>query len=137
MSSTNITLSGLLGPLEARVMEVMWARREGTVREVRSVLQGGTDLAYTTVMTILGNLAGKGLLLRTPQGKAYRYRVALTRDEFLARAVGRDVSQLLDRYGELAIARFVEAAADLDPALLERLRDLAKKPTDRINRKRK
>jgi len=118
----------LLGPLEREIMDLLWERREATVRQVLDVLQARRSVAYTTVMTIMSNLARKGLLKRIPQGKAYLYEVALTRDAFLARKSQEAVSDLLARFGDLAVARFVEVVSHLTPEEMERLRRLAKRP---------
>lgn len=118
-------LSGFLGPLEREVMEVMWELDEATVRQVVNLLQTRRTIAYTTVMTIMNNLVTKGLLKRTPQGKAHLYMVALSREEFLVKASQEAVSDVLNRFGDLAIARFLEAVAKLKPEYLDRLRQLA------------
>lgn len=68
-----------LGKLEAAVMDVMWsADRPMTVREVRDRMPG-RDLAYTTIMTVLGNLFQKRMLTREEVGRGYSYRPALSR----------------------------------------------------------
>ena len=53
-----------MGALEAEVLDVLW-RADGPVTpaDVRTAM--GTDLAYTTVMTILVRLWEKGLTERT------------------------------------------------------------------------
>ena len=53
-------------------MEVVWRLGRATVRQVTHKLDT-ERLAHTTVMTIMNNLAGKGLLGRSLQGKAYSY----------------------------------------------------------------
>ena len=116
--------SHLLGPLESEVMGVMWEIERAMVRQVLAILQERRSIAYTTVMTIMNNLVNKGLLQRTPQGKAYLYRVALSREAFLRRASEEAVSDVLARFGDLAIARFLEMSAKLPPEDLERLREL-------------
>jgi predicted transcriptional regulator len=120
-----LDFSGLLGPLENEVMDVMWEMDQATVREVVDRLRQRRSIAYTTVMTIMNNLVAKGLLNRLPQGKAYLYRVALSREAFLRRALEEAVSDVLARFGDLAIARFLEVAAGLPPDDLERLKPLA------------
>jgi predicted transcriptional regulator len=125
-----VDFSGLLGPLESEIMAVMWEVERATVRQVVAILQERRSIAYTTVMTIMNNLVTKGLLKRIPQGKAYLYKVALSREAFLRRASEEAVSGVLARFGDLAIARFLEAAAKLPPEELERLKELAKgRPT--------
>ncbi len=85
--SGDYRLHKLLGGLEAEVMERMWLRNEATVRDIAKELQQKRPLAYTTVMTVMGHLADKGLLTRRARDKkTHIYRVTLTRDEFLARS---------------------------------------------------
>jgi len=129
-------LSGLLGPLEREVMEVMWEMDQATVRQVVNLLQERRAIAYTTVMTIMNNLVTKGLLKRTPQGKAHLYNVALSRQEFWKNASEEAVSDVLNRFGDLAIARFVEAVAKLRPEDLGRLQQLAEEDAKQPNPKK-
>lgn len=110
----------LLGPLEAEVMAVLW-RAGGPlpVREVAAQLNTGRDpaLAYTTVMTVMSRLAGKGILARSRSGRRFVYApVAADTAEIAVRGV-------LAEFGDAALARFVERA-ELDPGLRERLRRL-------------
>jgi len=55
-----------LHELESEIMEEMWARGEATVRDVQQALnaRGGKVRAYTTVLTVMTRLDGKGLLVR-------------------------------------------------------------------------
>jgi predicted transcriptional regulator len=120
---TVVLTSRPLGPLENEVMEILWARNEATVREVLQLLQEERSIAYTTVMTIMNNLAQKGLLEREPQGKAYRYRVALTKEAFRERAFQQAMSEVLERFSDVPIARFF-TAGDLKPEEMRLLRQL-------------
>ncbi|HLV58771.1 MAG TPA: BlaI/MecI/CopY family transcriptional regulator [Natronosporangium sp.] len=79
-----------LGELERAVMEVLWARDApadptdgATVREVADAL-ADRKLAYTTVMTVLDRLAGKGMVVRHRDGRAWRYRPAAPREAYIA-----------------------------------------------------
>ena len=110
-------------------MEVMWRLKSGTVRQVLGDLRSRRDLAYTTVMTIMNNLAGKGLLTRAPLGNAYVYKAALTREALLAKRSQEAVSDVLARFGDLAIANFVKAMESLPPERIERLRRLVEPPS--------
>jgi predicted transcriptional regulator len=73
-----------LGALESKVMDVLWnASSPLSVREVHDSLITTTDLAYTTVMTVLDRLAKKHILLRDRDGKAWLYRPAASREQLL------------------------------------------------------
>ncbi len=78
-------LSGL-GWLEADVLRVVWDRSEVTVRDVYEELRENRRIAYTTVMSVLRNLATKGLLKQDKSASAYVYRPKVT-DEEVARGI--------------------------------------------------
>lgn len=109
-----------LGPLEVAVMETMWTRGEGNVRDVIDRL--GRPLAYTTVMTTLDRLYKKGLLARRKSERAFIYSAALTREEWDHKRTGDFVAGFLSH--ELLISCLVEAVGQHDKALLD---DLEKK----------
>lgn len=66
-----------LGPLELQILGLMSASEAKSVSEVQKQLElAGTDLAYTTVMTVLTRLFNKGHLKRTKSGRQYLYLIA-------------------------------------------------------------
>src|SRR3954454_4320848 len=74
-----------LHPLEAEVMEELWARSEATVGDVRTALnaRGGKVRAYTKLLTVMTRLDAKGLLVRRRAGRLDVYAPALSRDAYL------------------------------------------------------
>ena len=116
-------LDGLLGPLETEVMEACWELGETTVRDVHEKLAKRLDLAYTTIMTTMTRLAGKGLLKRDTTGLAHRYRPALSRDEYASSTVHNVVDWLVNSFPEPAMSYFAQVVGDGDPGALEALRD--------------
>jgi predicted transcriptional regulator len=65
-------------------MDVLWDRgRPATVRDVVDTLHSRA-LAYTTVMTVLDRLAGKGMVRRERAGRAWSYRPAAAREAYIA-----------------------------------------------------
>jgi hypothetical protein len=57
----------VLGPLEGRIMRLVWTSSVGPEFVVRDIQTLVPELAYTTVMTTLRRLAEKGLLLAEAQ----------------------------------------------------------------------
>ena len=110
-----------LGPLESRIMELLWEQGESTVRSVAERLTYPRRPAYTTVMTIMSRLVEKGLLRRRSAGRAYVYRPAKTREEFLAAASRSRVRELVRDYGDVALAHFVREIEQADGERLKRL----------------
>jgi predicted transcriptional regulator len=95
------------GELEAAIMELLWdAGTSRLVREVVAELQPARVLAYTTVMTVMDNLHRKGCLTRERDGRAWRYRAALTRQAYAGRLMNDALHSSSDRAG--ALAHFVE-----------------------------
>lgn len=120
-------LRKILGDLEADVMETIWASGPGatiTVREVHKVLQPSRGVAYTTVMTVMGNLAKKGMLLVEKDLHAHRYTTRQTKEEFTRSAVGTIIDQLLNDFAEPALAHFAESLEQGNPEKIRLLEAL-------------
>ena len=65
---------------EAEVMDVVWGRNYVTVHDVVEAI--GRDLAYTTVLTTLKILEGKGIVRRGKKvGRAFTYTEKVSRDQ--------------------------------------------------------
>jgi predicted transcriptional regulator len=110
----------LLGPLEQRVMAVLWKAGEPlTVRQLLERLnhRRREPLAYTTVMTVMSRLAEKGALRRQRRGRGYAY------EPTAADPAGLAVQSVVREFGDAAVAQFVDQARD-DPELLRRLERL-------------
>lgn len=116
-----------LHSLEAEIMEELWARSEATVREVQEALnaRGGKVRAYTTLLTVMTRLDGKGLLVRRRAGRLDVYAPAMTRDAYLRSRAEAEVAALVEGYGDLALAHFARHIETLDAERLEKLRRLA------------
>jgi len=109
------------GPLEMRLLELLWARATAaTVREVQRACSG---LAYTTVMTTLDRLYRKRLLLRERAGRAFVYAPRCTRDELLSEMMSGHVSDLLgaSKHSGVILSTLVRAVRETDAALLDEL----------------
>ena len=116
-----------LGVLEAAVMRVAWRVGPVTVRDALSALNAdrARPLAYTTVMTIMGRLAEKGLLRRTRVGRADLYEPSQSSDGFLRELSRRRIRSLIEDFGDLAIAEFYAELDQVDPEQRRRLKRLA------------
>jgi predicted transcriptional regulator len=113
--------SSVLGPLETRLLELLWKqRRPATVRHIRRALP---ELAYTTIMTTLDRLYRKGLLLRDKDGRAFAYAPRYTRAELLSELISGHVANLLGaaEEGTVLLSTLVRAVGRTDAALLDEL----------------
>src|SRR6266581_3415706 len=93
------------GELEAAIMDRAWsADRPLLVREVHGSLR--PERAYNTVLTVVEILYRKGWLSREKEGRAYRYRATVTREDYTAGLMGEALDASTDRAATLR--RFAE-----------------------------
>ena len=108
------------GPLEAEVMDAVWATGAPvSVREIVDTLNAGRTepLAYTTVMTVMNRLADKQALSRSPAGRSYVYEATAPDPAGIA------VKNVIRTYGDEAVAHFVDQARG-DPKLRRRMEQM-------------
>lgn len=109
----------LLGDRELEVMSILWELGSGTVTEVREQLP--TDLAYTTVLTILRNLEEKGFVSHEAEGRAHRYAPRVARNMARRTALTRLLNTLFQGSPEQLLAHMVaDEAVSIED--LQRLR---------------
>src|SRR5439155_7212438 len=67
-----------LPPLELECMKMLWTLGQANVHGIRAGMLASRSLAYTTVMTIMGRLARKGVVERRKQGRFHIYRALVS-----------------------------------------------------------
>ena len=96
-------------PAELRVMKALWEIERGTVAEVRAELaRRGQDLAYTTVMTLLGRLAAKNAVVVDKTREPFLYKPAFRRENVLAERLREFVRDVFDGQADSLVLRLVE-----------------------------
>jgi predicted transcriptional regulator len=107
-----------IGELEHQLLTAVWQSDRGlTPAEALDALGG--SIAYTTVLTVLTRLSQKGLLHREREGKAHRYKAAVSEADWVA---GRMRAALdVASNHELAMSRFVGSLTAGDAAALREL----------------
>lgn len=122
----------LLGPLELQIMEILWARGESSIHDVVTELNKNNEYAYTTIMTVMSRLAEKGILSRIKSGRLHQYSPAFTPEEFIRNKSSQAVKEVLDDFGDTAIAQFVDNIK-LNPKSLNALKQFV----EEVNREGK
>ena len=98
-----------LGGTEMKVLREVWALGQATAREVHDRVLTRRRVAYTTVMTVMKNLAEKGYLRYEADGTAYVYSAARRPED----VQGSVLSGILDKV-------FGGSAASLIQTLVQR-----------------
>ncbi|MDG4767953.1 BlaI/MecI/CopY family transcriptional regulator [Solwaraspora sp. WMMD406] len=120
-----------LGDLERAVMDVLWDRDPTagpvTVRDVAEALRE-RDLAYTTVMTVLDRLAGKGMVSRERSGRAWHYQPVASREAYIAQLM----LDALDLAGsrDAALVRFAKSVTGTEAEVLRTALTEQARPAD-------
>ena len=66
---------------ELQIMKVVWELEAATVKEVCNALSQQRRTAYTTILTLMGILEEKGVLIHQRSGRAYCYRPLLSKEQ--------------------------------------------------------
>lgn len=121
----------VLGDLEARVLQVMWAL--GAPMPARAVYEQVVEehpVAILTVITVLNKLVAKNILAREPQDGLLHYWARMTEEEFTAHVSRRVVEGVLAFNPDAVAASLVDVLAERDP---EQLADLARRIRRRMD----
>ena len=104
-----MTRSPDLTAAELRVMKALWEVGTGTVAEVRAELsKRGQELAYTTVMTLLGRLATKRAVVADKTREPFVYRPVHRRESVLRDRLREFVREVFDGQAESLVLNLVE-----------------------------
>ncbi|MDQ6781022.1 MAG: BlaI/MecI/CopY family transcriptional regulator [Candidatus Eremiobacteraeota bacterium] len=125
--------AALFGPLEAVVMDVVWAREHAvTVGDVADALaRRKPTLAYSTIKTILTNLVDKGYLSKRSIGRANEFAAKKSKAEFQGEVIGGVVNSLLRDYRNPLLSHLAAELADDPGSIAEFERLLAQRRKSR------
>lgn len=105
------------------VLNHVWDLGQGTVADIRAQILKKRKIAYTTVMTVLKNLADKGYLSYTVEGNAYVYRARRSQDDVRRNLVSDLVGKVF-RGSRLAMVQTLVEDEQLGEAELEQIKRL-------------
>ena len=95
---------------ELRIMKVLWKLGTGTVRQALEVLGDarGDKPAYTTVMTMMNQLADKGALGVDRERQPFVYTPAVRKDQVQRQRVTQFLQQVFDGRAEDLVLHLAE-----------------------------
>lgn len=109
-------------PAELEVLKILWDRvQPASVRDMLEALndQAGPPRAYTTVMSLLNVMTDKGLLNRTPHGRAFLYEPAIGRDRTLAALLDETLRRVFDGSASQLVAHLLDRSTTTAEELAE------------------
>ena len=119
-----------LGGTEMEVLRAVWALGRATAREVHDRID--RDVAYTTVTTVMRNLADKGYLSFERDGATFVYAAARPADEVRGSLLSTVVDKVFGGSARTLIQALAghESLSDSEQAEVRRLLDQLGPETD-------
>ncbi len=114
-------LNRFFGPLEAKIMDVLWNDVEMTIKDVQQVLEQEKLTNFNTVMTVMNRLVDKGILQKRAEGRSSMYKPILSRAEFLNTQSKEMTNELMDEFGSVVVSHMLDALEDVDDDLVAKL----------------
>jgi predicted transcriptional regulator len=87
-------MSERISDAEQAVMEVLWKEAPLTAQDVVDRIGPVRNWSPATVRTLLGRLVGKGVIAHETDGRRYRYRPCLRRDDYVEEEARRMIDRL-------------------------------------------
>ena len=112
---------------ELDIMAVLWEHGPSTVAEVRAQL--GNSVSHNTVATMLTILENKGRVDHVEEGRAFRYRALVDREEAGRSAISRITDTVFGGSAEAILLHFIRDRR-LSREELERLRAILDESLD-------
>ncbi len=117
-------LRSVLGFLEAEIMDVVWERKEISVRDVRDALLHKKEYSFNTIMTVMNRLVAKRLLAKRQTDGSFAYVATVGREDF-SREVTRSIATAIVQGGSLfQAAAFVEVLKEHSAEDLRKLQEI-------------
>ncbi len=107
---------------ELEILNVLWDRREATVREVQEAIGKTRVAGYTTVLKLLQIMTEKRLVVRDEAARTHVYQAAYTQDQTQRQLV----TDLLERAFDGSAAKLVLQALAASKTSPEELAEIKK-----------
>ncbi|MGE7918862.1 BlaI/MecI/CopY family transcriptional regulator [Viridibacillus sp. NPDC093762] len=114
-------LNRFFGPLEAKIMDILWNDVEMTIKDVQQILDQEKLTNFNTVMTVMNRLVDKGILQKRTEGRSSLYKPVLSRDDFLNTQSKEMTNELMDEFGNVVVSHMLDALEDVDDDLVAML----------------
>lgn len=114
-------MNRFFGPLEAKIMDILWLHAELSIKDVQKKLEQDKDLNFNTVMTVMNRLLDKGVLTKRIDGRTSLYRPIHSREEFLDIQSREITHELMEDFGPLVVHHMMDALDEADGDLIRML----------------
>lgn len=114
-------LNRFFGPLEAKIMDILWNNEEMSIKDVQKALEKEKCINFNTVMTVMNRLVDKGILQKRSEGRSSVYKPVLSRVDFLNAQSKEMTHELMDEFGNVVVSHMLDALENVDEDLVAKL----------------
>lgn len=118
---------------ERAILEVLWKKKEASVRDVTEELSKKKPVAYTTILTMFKILDRKGLVKHRTEGRAFIYRPTITRGDARKQALEHLVRQFFNGSHDVLAQHLIDEH-DMDLAELKSLQQKVRSTSHKENK---
>lgn len=79
---------------ELEILQVLWDKKNATVREVHEILSEQKEAGYTTTLKLMQIMHEKGLVTRDDSSKTHIYQPAISREKTQQHLLGKMMNGL-------------------------------------------
>lgn len=114
-------LNRFFGPLESKIMDILWNRNESSIKEVQLILEKEKPINFNTVMTVMNRLVEKNILTKRLEGRTSLFKPLTTKEDFINNQSKKLTENLLDEFGGLVVNHMLDSLKEVDDNLLQKL----------------
>jgi predicted transcriptional regulator len=114
-------LNRFFGPLESKIMDILWDGNEKSIKDVQQKLENEKPLNFNTVMTVMNRLVDKNILTKRLEGRTSLFKPVKTKEDFISFQSKKLTDNLLDEFGGLVVNHMLDSLNDVDDNLLQKL----------------
>lgn len=114
-------LNRFFGPLEAKIMEILWDGPEMVIKDVQKKLELEKKVSFNTVMTVMNRLVDKGIITKRTEGRVSLYKPVLSKSDFLENQSKELTHELIEEFGSVAVSHMLDALEEADEDLIDKL----------------
>ncbi|MBD3920472.1 BlaI/MecI/CopY family transcriptional regulator [Paenibacillus sp. PR3] len=118
-------LNRFFGPLEAKIMDLLWSSEGMSIKEVQSILNKDNPISINAVTTVMNRLLEKGHLTKalvgTGRTQAARFSTVQSKEQFLSEQTKAVSQGLIQEYGSLVVSHMIDALEDVDQEMIAKL----------------
>ncbi|MGG1675421.1 BlaI/MecI/CopY family transcriptional regulator [Neobacillus sp. NRS-1170] len=114
-------LNRFFGPLEAKIMNILWNANEMSIKEVQHQLENEKPINFNTVMTVMNRLVDKNILTKRLERRTSLFKPLKSKEDFINHQSKKLTENLLDEFGGLVVNHMLDSLKDVDDHLLQKL----------------